>query len=48
VGVVSAWWKGWVDHPDPWARRCRAGATVVMPPLILGGVAALIVLAIKG
>jgi hypothetical protein len=46
--VVAAYWKGWVDHPDPWARRCRVGATAVMPPLILGGLAALIVLAIKG
>ncbi|GFZ48327.1 hypothetical protein JCM24511_06075 [Saitozyma sp. JCM 24511] len=46
--VVSAYWKAWVDHPDPWARRCRVGATMVMPPLILGGVAALIVLAVKG
>lgn len=42
----SSWWSRWTDHPDPWVRRNRIAAAIIMPTMFIVAIAAIITLAI--
>lgn len=42
---VMKGWK-WTYHPDPWVKRNRRAAAIVIPLLVLGGVGAAIAIGI--
>jgi hypothetical protein len=46
-GAERSWrgWK-WTYHPDPWVKRNRRAAAIAIPLLVIGGVAAAIVVAL--
>jgi hypothetical protein len=46
-GAERSWrgWK-WTYHPDPWVKRNRRAAAIVIPLLVLGGVGAAVAVAL--
>jgi hypothetical protein len=42
----KSWMSRWLYHPDPWVRRCRIAALLLLPLVAVGGVVGVIVLAV--
>lgn len=39
-------WTRWALHPDPYVRRCRLGAAMVLPLCVIGGIVAAVLVTV--